>query len=212
MKPLLTFLCLLTLSASAAAPAVIAMRVPNGGIQPQLAIDSKGALHLIYFKNDAGRGDIFYISSTDGGSTFSEPIRVNSQPASAIAAGTVRGPQIAIGQSDRPHIIWMGSAEATPRAPGEKASAPLLYARLNEARKAFEPQRNLIVTNAGLDGGLSVAADPQSAYVYAVWHAPQKGTEGEGSRKVWVSVSTDDGKTFAPETAANPDPTGLCGC
>jgi len=200
------------LSSSAALPAVTAMRVPNGGIQPQLALDSKGGIHLIYFKGDAQRGDCFYIASTDGGASFSKPIRVNSQTGSVVAAGTVRGPQMAMGRGDRPQVVWMGSADATPRAPGEKGGAPLLYSRLDDARTTFEPQRNLIAANPGLDGGLSIATDSKSGHVYAIWHAPEQGSEGEGTRKVWVAVSTDEGKTFAPEIAANSEPTGLCGC
>ena len=33
-----------------ATPAVTAMRVPDKGIQPQLVVDSTGAIHLLYFK------------------------------------------------------------------------------------------------------------------------------------------------------------------
>src|SRR5262249_18766096 len=70
---------------------------------------------------------------------------------------------------------------------------------------------NLIRSAAGLDGGGSVAADG-AGNVYVFWHAPEPGTKGEGNRKVWVAVSTDDGKTFAAERAASPKPTGACGC
>jgi hypothetical protein len=197
---------------AAAPPAVTATRVPDGGIQPQLAVDGTGAIHLIYFGGDLKAGDVFYTRSSDAGRTFTPAIRVNSQPGSVLAGGTVRGPQIAVGRGDRPHVVWMGSATAAPRAPDAKGRAPLLYARLDDAGKAFEPQRNLITAHAGLDGGLSVAADRKSGDVYAVWHAPEQGKEGEAERRVWVARSADDGKTFGPEAAANPDPTGLCGC
>ena len=35
---------------------------------------------------------------------------------------------------------------------------------------------------------------------------------GEANRRVWIAKSTDDGQTFAPETAASDQPTGACGC
>ena len=38
---------------------VTLLRTPNGGIQPQAVVDAKGALHLIYFKGEAGGGDLF---------------------------------------------------------------------------------------------------------------------------------------------------------
>jgi len=209
---LLALSILLSLPALAAPPAVTARRAPDGGIQPRIALDSAGAVHLIYFKGDPKAGDVFYARSPDGGTSFSPPVRVNSQPGSAIAIGTVRGPQLAAGRNGRAYVIWMGSDSALPRGPSlNNRTTPLLYARLDDAGEAFEPQRNLITSHPGLDGGLSVAADADGN-VYAVWHAPERGTQGEDNRKVWVSRSADDGRSFSPETAANPHPTGACGC
>src|SRR5262249_17764329 len=89
-------------SASAAAPppaarhAEVALhRCPNGGIQPEAAIDSRGVLHPLYFPGEPAGGDLFYVRSTDFGATFSPAVRVNSQPGSAIATGTIRGGQLA---------------------------------------------------------------------------------------------------------------------
>src|SRR4051812_33709529 len=93
----------------AATPAVTTMRVPDNGIQPQVATDSRGTVHMIYYKGEPGAGDIFYVRSTDGGATWSRPIRVNSQRGSAIAAGTIRGAQLAIGKDNRVHVAWNGS-------------------------------------------------------------------------------------------------------
>jgi hypothetical protein len=192
----------------ATAGKVTLLRVPNGGIQPQTAVDGKGVVHLIYYAGDARGGDIFYVRSDDG-DLFSRPLRVNSQPGSAIAAGNVRGAHIAVGKNGRVHVAWMGSQKAEPRG-GGKAS-PMLYARLNDEGTAFEPQRNVIQSAVGLDGGGSVAADG-AGNVYVAWHAPEPGTKGEDNRCVWVARSTDEGKTFAREERANKEPTGACGC
>jgi len=62
-------------------------RVPNGGIQPEAAMDAAGALHLIYFSGDPHAGDVYYVRSTDFGETFSKPIRVNSNPAAQSPPG-----------------------------------------------------------------------------------------------------------------------------
>ena len=67
-----------------------------------------GIVHLIYYKGDAGHGDLFYIRSRDEGATFSAPIRVNSQEGSAIAAGTIRGGQIAVGRITA-EFMWLGT-------------------------------------------------------------------------------------------------------
>jgi len=87
----------------------------------------------------------------------------------------------------------------------------MLYARLNDAGAAFEPQRNVIQEKVGLDGGGSVAADGLGN-VYVAWHAPNRPKAGEAAREVWVAQSTDDGKNFAKEREAWKEPTGACGC
>jgi hypothetical protein len=189
-------------------PRVSVIRTPEQGIQPQAAVDSKGRLHLIYFKGDPAAGDIFYVRRDQGGDSFTSPLRVNSQPGSVIAVGTVRGGHIALGRGDRIHVAWMGSKTAEPRGPLD--SAPMLYARLNDEGKAFEPQRNLLQFAAGLDGGGSVAADGRGN-VYVAWHAGAE-MQGEANRRVWIARSNDDGKTFTREVAANDQPTGACGC
>jgi hypothetical protein len=203
-------LCALHISsiARAAQSMVQVVRIPDGGIHPQSQVDSRGRVHLIYFKGDPKHGDIFYVRSDDGGATFTNPIRVNSQPDSAMIIGTIRGPHIAIGKDDRPHVAWMGSDKAEPKALAK--ATPMLYARLNDVGDAFEAQRNIIQQHPGLDGGGSVAAD-HAGNVYVAWHAPDKG-DAEEDRQVWLARSRDDGKTFEPEHAVVPKKTGACGC
>ncbi|MDB5292812.1 MAG: hypothetical protein JWL69_4053 [Phycisphaerales bacterium] len=187
---------------------VVTFRVPNGGVQPQAAVDGKGVVHLIYLVGDASRSDIFYIRSTDGGVTWSSPDRVNSQPGSAIAMGTVRGAHLALGRGGRVHVAWMGSSVAEPKAPGN--ATPMLYTRSTENAQGFEPQRNVVQSKTGLDGGGSISADEQG-HVYVAWHAPEAEGAGEQSRRVWLARSDDDGKTFASEQAASAEG-GACGC
>jgi hypothetical protein len=194
---------------AAAAPAVAVIRTPGGGLQPQAVVDHAGALHLIYFQGDPAAGDLFYVRRAPGDTGFSEPLRVNSGPASAIAVGSIRGAQIAVGRNGRVHVAWNGSQKAEPKAPG--GAIPMLYSRLNDQGTAFEPQRNLIQLAAGLDGGGSIAAD-RAGNVYVTWHAPQPGAQGEIHRRVWVARSGDDGRTFDRETPAWDEPTGACGC
>jgi hypothetical protein len=188
---------------------VTLLRTPGKGIQPQVAADDKGVLHLIYFGGDSGDGDIFYVRSEDGGSKFSHPLRVNSQPGSAIATGNIRGAHLALGKKGRVHVAWMGSSKAEPR--GLEKATPMLYTRLNDDTTAFEPQRNVVQAAVGLDGGGSLAADG-AGNVYVAWHAPEPLLKGEENRRVWVAISSNDGNTFAREKPASPQGTGACGC
>jgi hypothetical protein len=196
-------------------------RVPEQGIQPQAAMDRTGTLHLLYYFGDAGHGDLFYTRSRDGGVTFSSPLRVNSQQGSAIATGTIRGGQLALGRQGRAHVAWNGSGQAEPRGPvnpdSGKAGEPMLYARLSDRRDAFEPQRNLMHNSFGLDGGGSLAAD-DAGNVYVGWHGVGEaesrppGKEGEARRRVWIAHSSNDGLSFSGEAKAWSEDTGACGC
>jgi hypothetical protein len=191
-------------------------RVPNGGIQPQVRLDAAGVLHLVYYTGDARGGDLYYVRSTDLGATFSAPLRVNTQPRSAIAAGTIRGGQLALGRGGRVHVAWNGSDAAMPRGVTNprtgRPTAPFLYTVSNPRGTAFAPERNLMQATYDLDGGGDVAADV-AGNVYGIWHANGTAVPPcEASRQVWIARSGDDGETFGPEKAADPASTGTCGC
>jgi hypothetical protein len=189
------------------------LKTPNGGLQPQAMMDSKGVLHVVYLYGDPAAADVGYVSKRPGDSGFSDSIRVNDRPGSAIAIGTVRGVHLALGENGRVHVAWNGSAQAGPKGPNN--ASPMLYSRLNDAGNAFEPQRNVMTTATGLDGGGTVAAD-NFGNVYVTWHArgqkDGQALEGEGHRRVWLARSTDGGKTFEPETPVSPENLGACGC
>jgi hypothetical protein len=189
---------------------VTVLASPDGGIQPQAAIDDDGVIHLIYFKGTSAAGDVFYVRQESGGERYSEPIRVNSQPGSAIATGTIRGAQLALGRKGRVHVAWNGSGEARPANPIK--GSPMLYARSNDDRTGFEPQRNLMRRTWGLDGGGTVAADAEG-HVYVGWHGrTPDAPDGEVGRRFYVARSDDDGATFAEEEPALAEPTGACAC
>jgi hypothetical protein len=190
-----------------AAPGVELKRVPEGGIQPQTAVDADGTIHLVYFKGDPAGGDLFYAHSSDG-EVFSIPLRVNSVAGTAVALGNIRGARIAVGRQGHVYVAWNGSQKSAQLNSG---LTPLFFTRLNAAGTAFEPERNLIHSAYGIDGGGGIAADG-TGRVYVFWHAPLQGSKGEQARRVWMARSQDEGKTFAPEQIVWTEPTGVCGC
>src|SRR6266571_1264695 len=197
-----------TIRASApSVPKVTLLRAPHQGIQPQTVLDANGVLHMIYFKGDVSAGDIEYVRADPSGHGFSEPIRVNSEPRSAVAIGTVRGPQLSVGRNARAYVIWFG-----PKAKSgdPTATMPVFFSRLNDSGTAFEPQRNLMQYAKGGDGGISVAADVRGN-VHAVWHAAGE-EPGDEHRRVYLARSTDEGKNFAREVPISPAVLGACGC
>ncbi len=180
-------------------------RVPEGGVQPQVATGANGVLHLVYLHGEPGACDVRHAMKKPGDKEWSAPGTVNSESGTAIAVGTIRGAQISIGGDGTVHVVWNG--------PGSKqAPSALFYARLVPGGTAFEPQRNLLGDTEALDGGASVAAGA-GGEVFLVWHGrPANAAPGETGRVVFVRKSTDSGRTFAPAKIANLDYAGVCAC
>jgi hypothetical protein len=191
------------------------IETPDGGIQPQAAIDDQGVLHLVYFRGQPAGGDLLYARLEPGEERFSRPVEVNSQHGAAVAIGTIRGGQIALGRGGRVHVAWNGAKEALPKNP--VGGFPMLYTRSSRQGREtrglrFEPQRNLMQRTSALDGGGTVAADSQGN-VYVSWHGRSEDSPpGEMGRRMWVAHSRDDGATFGPEEPAWDRPTGACAC
>ena len=149
-------------SQPAHSPVISLIRIPYGGIQPQ-AVVGNGTVHLLYFSGNPQAGDLFYVKSPDYGATWSAPLRVNSEPNTAIAIGTIRGGQMAIGRNGRIHVAWNGSSVLQSKGPRNPESGqtgpPMLYSRLGDSHQTFEPERSLMTRTFGLDGGGSLAAE-----------------------------------------------------
>ena len=83
---------------------IVLERLPEDSLQPQAVVDALGLVHVVYFKGEPAAGDIYYTRRTPDGA-YSTPVRVNSQEGSAIALGSVRGAQLAIGRGGRRHVV-----------------------------------------------------------------------------------------------------------
>jgi hypothetical protein len=193
---------------SAAVPSVgvTLLRTPDGGIQPQAAVDAAGTVHLLYFNGDPAHGDLFYARLPDGAAAFTPAVRVNSEPGSVIATGSVRGGQMALGRAGFVHVAWNASRPVEREGLKE---LPMWYARLRPGARTFEPQRAIGSHTRHLDGGGSVAADAEGR-VHVVWHAAGN-VDGETHRRIFVAMSADDGGRFSREAPFG-DAAGLCGC
>jgi hypothetical protein len=181
--------------AQGAGTAVELLKVPDGGYQVQAATDSRGSVHVVYLTGEPGASDLLY-ARREGGA-WTKPVRVG-EPGGAVGAGTIRGPQIALGRSGRVHVVWFGSEKSGVKG---NAGAPLLYTRLDDTGAAFEPARNLMRVSMVLDGGPGVAADGEGN-VYVGWQAAAVKDSGEEDRRLWIARSTDDGKSFGAEVPA----------
>ncbi|MDZ4406247.1 hypothetical protein [Prosthecobacter sp.] len=199
------FLIILLLPIFASGTDVLLERVPESGVQPQIVTTSDGTLHLVYLKGEPRGCNVRHVTKKPGATAWSTPHTVNSTLGSAVAAGTIRGAQIAVGKDDSLHIVWNGPG-------GKQQPAPLLYSRSLTHGVTFEPQRDLRADTQALDGGASVAASAKGE-VFVVWHgAPADSGPGEINRRVFILKSTNNGQTFAAPKIANADDPGVCAC
>ena len=182
--------------------------LPEPGIQPQVIVTAAGVVHLVYLKGEPKACDIRHTTRKVEGGEWSAPITVNSAPRSAIAAGTIRGAQIALGKDGSVQVIWNGNTGGNKEM---MMRAPLLHARLQPGTKAFSAQQNLMGDTTALDGGASIAAN-EKGHVSVVWHAAPAGATGEAARLVYARYSADDGRTFSAPTPLNAEQPGVCAC
>lgn len=208
MSPALPFqvsLVLLVLYSAAGAGEVRLERLPEKGLQPQVAAEADGTVHLVYLTGEAAGAEVRYTLRKAKETAWRAPVTVNSVPHSAVATGTIRGPQIALGKEGSVHVVWNGAGQK-----GNYAATPLYYSRLAAGSAAFAPQVALNAGTIHLDGGASVAA--ADGAVYVTWHAAPPEGKGEGERRVYLAVSVNDGVSFAPAAPAAGAAPGVCPC
>ena len=101
--------------ASEAEAKVTVVHPPPEALVPDVALDPKGTLHLLY-----GIGsNAFYVCSKDNGLNFIEPVKVNTGVSVETRMGE-RGPKIALGRDGVIHVVWMDLLGAR----GEDVCAP----------------------------------------------------------------------------------------
>jgi len=79
-------------------------------VQPELVVDSRGNVHLVYFGGPSYYEplDVFYIRQNDD-EEWSEPVNLSNSSNNSIA------PQVAIDYQDRLHVIWEEDGEGNGR-------------------------------------------------------------------------------------------------
>jgi hypothetical protein len=171
------------------ADAVRLVHTPNGGEVPDAEIVASGAIHIAFVKGE----DAYYAKSNDGGKSFSQPLRINSQPGTVHPANMFRGPDLALGHNGRVHVIWYVNAYQRKRPHDEWG---VFYSHLDPGQTAFAPARNL---NHKPSDNYSLAAD-DGGHVAVVWMAG----------KLFLTESPDSGASFRTRDISIADPCECC--
>ena len=149
---------------------------PDKALVPDVVVDAKGVLHMVYGLGD----DAWYVRSLDNGGTFSPPVRVNSAGKVELTMGE-RGPKLAVGSDGSIHVVW-----ADRWSPG--AECRVRYSRSTNGGQSFEPVKQ-ISPMPGVDGA-TIAADGEGN-VLVFWHVFRSTARRSAQRTLDLPVPLD---------------------
>ncbi len=162
--------------------------------------------------------DLYFARSADGGATWSKAVRVNDE-AGSVWGFAVSKPRIAVGRNGTIHLFFPGN-ERSPVTGLDVVTAR--YTRSTDGGRTFEKARTINrpadfdqtdMLGEGLSATFSfgtMGVSPDGT-VIAAWQdigAMKGNADGANAH---VAISTDDGKTFAPERAVI-ETNAVCPC
>ncbi|MGH9226206.1 MAG: sialidase family protein [Acidimicrobiales bacterium] len=143
--------------------------ISNNGGFPRLAINKgSGALYLVYQATNFGDLDVIFQRSTDGGATWSAPVRINDDARNNGAAQLT--PNVAVASNGRVDVIWFdrrGGFIINGQNPESRGAGDIYYASSSDGGNTFSPNRRVTDRSLNLDTGLNAEA---GSYI---WYSPQ---------------------------------------
>ena len=122
---------------------------------PRMAVDPKsGNLYVVYVGYNFGDLDTILQRSTDGGATWSPPLRVNDDPKGNGARQL--GPKVAVAPNGRVDVTWLDTRTSYPSAiiPKPAGSGDVYYASSTDGGATFSANRRISDRSINLDDGL----------------------------------------------------------
>jgi len=137
-------------------PAPTSAPAPAGSSgYPRMAVDSKnGSLYVVYDGFNFGDLDTVFQRSTDGGTTWSAPLRVNDDPKGTGVRQLT--PQVFVAPNSRVDVIWMDTRATYPSAivPKPAGSGDIYYSSSSDGGATFSSNRRITDRSFNLDNGL----------------------------------------------------------
>ncbi len=174
-----------------------------------LAVDARGVLHAAWRHVYPGNlRDIAYARSTDGGKTFTSPMRI-SEDGWMLEGCPDDGPAITVDAGGRVHVVWPTLVAGN----GDAATIALFYA--SSGGEAFTPRLRLPTDGIAhhpqiaVDGhgGIVAAWDEIAAGARRVVLARVSRSDAGADLRFTRSVLTTDGAAVYPSIAAGRDAT-----
>jgi len=137
-------------------PAPTGIPAPTGSSgYPRMAVDPKnGNLYVVYVGFNFGDLDAIFQRSTDGGATWSPPLRVNDDPkGNGVRQLT---PQVFVAPNSRVDVLWVDTRATypSPVIPKPAGQADVYYASSTDGGGTFTSGRRISDRSMNLDDGL----------------------------------------------------------
>ena len=170
--------------------------------EPATAAAPDGSFYVAWVNHDAKQADVMLAHFNPEGAQQGAPVRVNRQQGVATAW---RGdqPSIAVAADGAVYVLWTARVEAN-----DKRGTEIYLSASNDRGQSFASEVKVNDDKGPTDHGMHSLAVAQDGRVYAVWldernvHEPMPSTKAEGhhmesNRDVYLSYSTDGGRTFS---------------
>lgn len=164
-------------------------------LDPHIAVDSLGAINVVWVDNTPGPQAIFFSRSADGGATFSTPVNLSNGPADSTS------PQIALDANGNINVVWENDG----------ITFGIFYTQSVNGGASFSTPVNLAANPNGSVGpqlGIDGNGD-----IFVVWEDDfnsqsdisfSRSLDKGATFSVAKNLSNNPGKSFSAQVAVDP--------
>lgn len=197
-------------------PQAIQLSAPGvDAAEPATASAPDGSFYVAWVNHDAKQADVMVARFNADGAMQGSPVRVNRQQGVATAW---RGdqPSLGVAKDGSVYVVWTARVHAKG-----KHGTDLYLSASNDRGQSFSSE--VKVNDDKLPGahGMHSLAVANDGRIYVSWldernvQAPKPSPKGEGhhmesNREVFISFSTDGGRTFSPNRKVVSDACPCC--
>lgn len=165
----------------------------GAGSQPEVAVDQKGTVRIVYGLKNGSERDLYFVSSDDGGKSFSKPYLLGNF--SKMGLGMGRGPQITTTKDYT--VVTVGDHHGD------------LYAlRLTNASGQWSTPVKINDSDSTAKEALSGISAGRSNHVFTVWLDTRL-----GNNNLYGALSKDGGLTWGKnQLIYQGEQQGICDC
>jgi BNR repeat-like domain len=170
--------------------------------EPVTASAAEGTVYVAWVNHDAKQADVMIARFGVDGAMQGSPVRVNRQAGVATAW---RGdqPGVAVAPDGSVYVVWTARVDAA-----DKHGTDIYLSVSNDRGQTFASEVKVNDDKGPGDHGMHSLAVAKDGRIYVGWldernvHAPKSSTKAEGhhmesNRDLFLSYSTDGGRTFS---------------